>query len=651
MGFQYSVDNVVDHLITTGITAILGERRSVEELEGMSWNLRPSEQISVQVPSRVVVNERLNRSLSLQFERYRRAPQPARYSVDQHDREILDCLNEAEILEEEPLNKAKRSNKPKRSRQRSWEKWSTLGEPSGKWDYYVKYDAPTNTTPIEEIAATGWGDEFSDKEATPGKVTIIDKKEDWMMMKEVEERFLSYKNNFHKTNKTFLMNTYHNGMTNLLFKSKNHKSNGKTHSQQSVFRKFKQLAAQIINKHEEHAFPTATDAESSTSYQPPPDAIIGPAVYPQARQNPQPTYKPDYQFGYPQGRGNTFNGGYGEYHNSQWTLPPAWTESGVMLVLPADPGLWSDVISRWESITINRLNSQTWSDNKAKLAFVENLLGESEKLMWQQWRTAYPGAYSALETIADDPQNITSQVRQLIIMEDPYRGSTDEQDRAYRDLDRITYEETKNLWSFLEDFRQLAIKSGKLYFPSTTEKLFAKLPPSLSKKIEESFKAKHPGLSAGVLPAIKFTHTFVSEMCKDAALAKELRDLSLCSAIPIPGYYKNNRKKYGIRKSRTYKGKPHNSHVNPFKRKYKDDRGRVKKCKCFICGKEGHFAKDYRSKQGNIARSAVYQELDLDDNWDIVSADFDDSSVYSISEGEGNVHQNISIMVQDTPFE
>nr|GFC49594.1 hypothetical protein [Tanacetum cinerariifolium] len=66
---------------------------------------------------------------------------------------------------------------------------------------------------------------------------------------------------------------------------------------------------------------------------------MGPSVYPPAQQNPQSFYKPDYQFGYPQGKSKLFSGGYGEYHNSQWTLPQAWTESGVMLVLPADPGL------------------------------------------------------------------------------------------------------------------------------------------------------------------------------------------------------------------------------------------------------------------------------------------------------------------------
>ncbi|GJW61596.1 Orf y [Tanacetum coccineum] len=140
---------------------------------------------------------------------------------------------------------------------------------------------------------------------------------------------------------------------------------------------------------------------------------------------------------------------------------------------------------------------------------------------------ALPNAF-VFDAIRDAPQtNNSSQIRQLILLEDPYRGSTDEQDRAYRDLDRITCEDTKNLWSFLEDFRQLATKSGRLYFPSTTEKLFAKLPPSLSKKIEESFRAKHPGLTLQKFYLNQVYHYLRLEMCKDAALAKEIKGLSL----------------------------------------------------------------------------------------------------------------------------
>nr|GEV42213.1 hypothetical protein MA16_Dca024339 [Tanacetum cinerariifolium] len=430
----------------------VGFAKTADSKEGMSWNLKPPKQMSVRVPSRVAVNKRLNRS---------------------------DCLNEARILEDEPLNKVRRSNKPRRSRRRSEEKWSTLGEPSRKWDYYVRYDTPLNTIPIEEVAATGWGEEFSDDEVTreefsddevtreefsddevtPRKVTILNEvqeESDWDDDLVIQER--------HAQNQQDFLDEY-------LPQWDDHLATQKQQSELEWENPFAAKRAQIIKKHEEHVFPSTSQEESTQSYQPPHDSIMGPSVYPPAQQNPQSFYRPDYQFGYPQGKSKLFSGGYGEYHNSQWTLPPAWTESGVMLVLPADPGLWSEV-------------------------------------------------------------------RKLILQEDPYRGSTDEQDKAYRDLDRITCEETKNLWSFLEDFKRLATKSGRLYFPSTTEKLFAKLPPSLSKKIEESFRAKYPGLNSGVLPAIKFTHTFVSEMCKDTVLAKELRDLSLCSAIPIPGYYK-----------------------------------------------------------------------------------------------------------------
>ncbi|GJU80639.1 hypothetical protein Tco_1283004 [Tanacetum coccineum] len=540
MGFQYSVENVVDHLTTTGITAIPGERRSIEELEGMSWHLKPPEQTSVRVPSRVAVNERLNRSVSLRFERYRQTPQPPRYSVDQHDREVIrnDNLDEDEehfigICLQTPQEE------------------------------HISYDVKMQTTILnpeyKKFGSQLVGEMNSQMMKLPQERMIQNQQEflDEYLPQWDENLAIQKKESESKWENPFAAKSGENHNHTILQISKDIDDDGlpypkfRNHTILHIskeenddddlpypkFRNFKQMAAKIIKKHEEHAFP------SSSSQQNQPTAI-----------NPHSECQS-------WGHHKIFNGGYGEYHNSQWTLPPAWTESGVMLVLPSDPGLWSEVISRWESITNNRLNNQTWSDNKAKLAFVENLLGESEKLMWQQRRTAYPGAYSALEAIADEPQNITSQVRQLIL--------------------------------------QLATKSGRLYFPSTTEKLFSKLPPSLSKKIEESFRAKHPGLSSGVLPAIKFTHTFVSEMCKDAALAKELRDLSLCSAIPIP---------------------------------------------------EGHFAKDCRSKQGNIARSAVYQELDLDDNWDIVSADFDDSSVYSISIMRRILTKH-NVMVQDTPIE
>ncbi|GKB42595.1 hypothetical protein Tco_0887537 [Tanacetum coccineum] len=155
-----------------------------------------------------------------------------------------------------------------------------------------RYDAPPDTTPIEEIAATGWGDEFSDDEVTPGKQEL---KSEW------ENPFASKRGENHT----------------ILYLSKEEENDDLPYLK---FQNFKQVAAQIIKKHEEHAFPSTSQEESTQNYQPPHDSIMGPSLYPPAQQNPQPFYRPDYQFGYPQGKSKIFSGGYGEYYNSTVTL-------------------------------------------------------------------------------------------------------------------------------------------------------------------------------------------------------------------------------------------------------------------------------------------------------------------------------------------
>ncbi|WOK92558.1 pentatricopeptide repeat-containing protein [Canna indica] len=122
---------------------------------------------------------------------------------------------------------------------------------------------------------------------------------------------------------------------------------------------------------------------------------MGPAMYPPSGNTQRPIFQGDVS--QMKMKVNNLRGGYAKAYNEKYTLPSAQSNTGAILVLPEQMGQYSDVISRWESITLNLVNERTWIDNKAKICFIENLLGENEKKMWIQWRMTYPADEGELD--------------------------------------------------------------------------------------------------------------------------------------------------------------------------------------------------------------------------------------------------------------
>ncbi|KAL9253944.1 hypothetical protein AKJ16_DCAP03422 [Drosera capensis] len=67
----------------------------------------------------------------------------------------------------------------------------------------------------------------------------------------------------------------------------------------------------------------------------------------------------------------------------------------------------------WEAITLNLLADKVFNNNTAKVQYIENVLGETERKTWMQWRLPYPTEYEVMINTADDAQNLTEQLSDL----------------------------------------------------------------------------------------------------------------------------------------------------------------------------------------------------------------------------------------------
>nr|ABI47986.1 ORF3 protein [Dioscorea bacilliform virus] len=381
-----------------------------------------------------------------------------------------------------------------------------------------------------------------------------------------------------------------------------------------------------------------------SNYTPPEDTTMNPPTYPPARiDQAGPSYSgPSYSV--PSGtRFKPMN------YSANLQLPSAQQTTGAMFYMPLELDKFDEVFSRWESITKNITSQHSFISGREKADFIENLLGETEKLTWIQWRTTFNAEFDSLIAAADGregTQNIISQIRTIFSLEDPFRGSAKIQEDAYRDLERISCKDVQDIIPFMNEYMRIAAKTGRLFISSElSEKFWMKLPGDLGKTIKDSFDKTYVGNTVGVHPRILFTYKYLQEECKKAALSRSLKNLQFCSKIPIPGYYKGREKKYGVRKSTTYKGKPHDSHVRIERRKHLI---RSKKCKCFLCGAEGHFARECPNDKRNVKRIAIFEGMEIPEDCEIVSVQEGDElsdSIFSVSEGE-EVLQSLNPFIQ-----
>nr|AFO11492.1 polyprotein [Sugarcane bacilliform virus] len=340
-------------------------------------------------------------------------------------------------------------------------------------------------------------------------------------------------------------------------------------------------------------------------------------------------------------------GGYSRKFKNEseyFNLPSAMATSGAILVLTMDN--YAKEFERWKSINTNMLASQTFETAEDKITRIENLLGETEKLMFQTWRMAFPEDFNTLKAQAigvNGTSNVFAQVKRVLLGEVPEQGMTNTQDAAYKKIKSLVCTEMTYpaIMRYMVGYRNLAARSGRAWVNNElTVEFFTKLPGKLGDKVKAAFKEKYPGIERHVNAAIRFTYDYLEEICTENNFQKQLRSLNFCKGFPVvnPQGTRKYNKKYGTRKARTYRGKPHRTHVRIEKQKYLKQR--EKKCRCNVLRLTGSFDERLQeSDEKNKIELIWPMKLTIPDGYDIVSVGYDEQDtdeIYSVSENEEN---------------
>jgi GTP-dependent phosphoenolpyruvate carboxykinase len=125
---------------------------------------------------------------------------------------------------------------------------------------------------------------------------------------------------------------------------------------------------------------------------------------------------------------------------------------GAILNLAAhDPIDWPNIISVWKGLVVQKyIQNQYNIGNKIEdmITYLETFLGESVKVLWEQWVENNPWLYEELKRVESNPNNFANIISNIIIAEDPELGYTSLQNERLREIEKLTLTNWKGIKEF-----------------------------------------------------------------------------------------------------------------------------------------------------------------------------------------------------------
>ncbi|KAK8457958.1 hypothetical protein SEVIR_3G277250v4 [Setaria viridis] len=337
-----------------------------------------------------------------------------------------------------------------------------------------------------------------------------------------------------------------------------------------------------------------------------------------------------------------------------------YRSDGAILNLAAhDPIDWPNIISIWKSLIVQKyIQNQHNIGSRVEdmITYLETFLGESIKVLWEQWVETYPHYYEELKRAGSNPYNFANIISSIVIDEDPELGYTALQNERLKEIEKLTLTNWKGIKEFSQHYLYNATTAKQGYNKTIVERYFNKLSDPLGSMIFEEYKKESNGREYNISQAITFVFKQLRKICTSIQAQRSMKqsDYNFCNKIvQIPltygeekyrnkkypkNYKKGNvktKKRYFLRRSDNRAPFLHKRNV----RRYNPRKNYDSTCRCFICNSPDHLSKTcpnkdkkrYSNKQEEQEKVLIIDSV----NENILVCDddiMDDESVYSIIE-------------------